>query len=949
MKKLSILWILLFASSVLFAETTAFEYVFPIDGSELLPCTTQIIVRPGDIIDRTSVNSALFEVTGSKSGKHDGRALLSTDGRTVVFKPHSSFQPDESVIVNVHSGLKSRGGETIEKLSLQFATTPLDKPLNPYEYLPQLNPYRRTEASRQTIAAADRYGNFPEIEILINNNPAPGHFFITPTHFISGDGHNMIFDNQGQVVYANEITSGVPMDFKVLPNGLLSYGVMSKFYPFGGGGETEFFMMDSSFTVVDRFQMGNGYIADFHEFQLLPNGHALLLTYDLQPVDLSRIAPGGHPGALVAGSIIQELDVDKNVIFQWRSWDHYKLTDSYADLTQPIFDAIHINSLELDSDSHLLISTLGLAEITKINRQTGAIIWRMGGKNNQFTFFNDDATWAPLYFMFQHDVRRLPNGNITLFDGGEDSRRRYSRVVEYKVDEAAKTATKVWDYRHSPDIYTPTMGSMQRLPNGNSVIGWGLASMYGLPAVTEVDPSGNVVLEMKFKQVLTASYRAFKFQWAGGKPAAQVMRQELLPGNTYVFDNADDKTGVSIRLNKMGGFGYNDCTVRRHAYAPRMPEFVGKAPMVLPVRVAVDQFNIFDIQGDIVFDADFYRLARPDSVLVYFREFENRGLFIALPTEYNHVTGKVKATMTNFGEFILAYPDYPSPALPPLPIYPDDKALVDQTMPVRLEWTPVGYVTDYTLQVSETADFQSPLVNVEFLAPANYTLTTLKPQTAYFWRVKAYNNAGEGDWCAVRQFTTAEPYLRVLSPNGGDKWRRGLEYYIRWQGIIKEDVILELYKGDNLHALIDTAAQTGAFRWEFPINLPVGGDYRIKVKSATRPQIMDFSDAVFAVVDTATFVSDKQETLVDFQLAQNHPNPFNASTQIRYRLPNEAQMTLEVYDLNGRRIAVLAHGVQPAGEHQIVVNGENFNSGIYFYRLQVAGQETLIRKMTMVK
>jgi hypothetical protein len=168
---------------------------------------------------------------------------------------------------------------------------------------------------------------------------------------------------------------------------MLTFGIMSEFYEFGGGGDTEFFMMDSSFSIVDQFQMGNGYTSDFHEFQYLPNGHVFMVAYDLQPVNMSEIVEGGHPGALVAGSVVQELDLNGNVIFQWRSWDHYDLLDSYADLTQSIFDAIHINSIELDlTDLNIIISTLALGEATKVNRQTGDMIWRMGGKNNQFTF-----------------------------------------------------------------------------------------------------------------------------------------------------------------------------------------------------------------------------------------------------------------------------------------------------------------------------------------------------------------------------------------------------------------------------------------------------------------------------------------------------------------------------------------------------------------------------------
>jgi hypothetical protein len=148
------------------------------------------------------------------------------------------------------------------------------------------------------------------------------------------------------------------------------------------------------------------------------------------------------------------------VIFQWRSWDYLDLKDSYNDLTLKVFDPVHINSIEMDPDNNLLVSVMGFAGISKINRQTGEIMWTMGGSKNEFTFINEDevSQYAPQYFMYQHDVRRLPNGNILMIDDGYRSKRDWARVVEYKIDEGAKTATKVWAYRHDPDISISTNG-----------------------------------------------------------------------------------------------------------------------------------------------------------------------------------------------------------------------------------------------------------------------------------------------------------------------------------------------------------------------------------------------------------------------------------------------------------------------------------------------------------
>src|SRR5690606_33427409 len=108
-------------------------------------------------------------------------------------------------------------------------------------------------------------------------------------------------------------------------------------------------------------------------------------------------------------------------------------------------DYAHGNAVELDSDGNILISSRHMNEITKIDRTTGEIIWRWGGKNNEFTFVNDT-----LAFSFQHDIRRLPNGNVTLFDNGNHHKPPRSRAVEYELDEVNKTATVVWQYPEEP-------------------------------------------------------------------------------------------------------------------------------------------------------------------------------------------------------------------------------------------------------------------------------------------------------------------------------------------------------------------------------------------------------------------------------------------------------------------------------------------------------------------
>ena len=83
------------------------------------------------------------------------------------------------------------------------------------------------------------------------------------------------------------------------------------------------------------------------------------------------------------------------------------------------------------------------------------------------------------------------------------------------------------------------------------------------------------------------------------------------------------------------------------------------------------------------------------------------------------------------------------------------------------------------------------------------------------------------------------------------------------------------------------------------------------------------------------------------------PNPFNPRTTIYYSLPEQARVTIEIFDLSGRRIRQLVGGVRRAGEHAATWNGTNgagkpVASGVYFYRLDAGGQ-TAVRKMVLAR
>ena len=162
-----------------------------------------------------------------------------------------------------------------------------------------------------------------------------------------------------------------------------------------------------------------------------------------------------------------------------------------------------LTAVEIDTGGNLLISARNLDEITKVDHNTGDIIWRWGGKNNQFTFVNDN-----LGFSRQHDIRRFSNGDLSLFDNGTFHPTEISSAVEYKVDEINKIATLVRRIYHE-NIYTETEGNVQEMPNGNRIICWGQNFS---PFVSEITPNDSIAFDMSY-QYFIDTYRTYKYPW----------------------------------------------------------------------------------------------------------------------------------------------------------------------------------------------------------------------------------------------------------------------------------------------------------------------------------------------------------------------------------------------------------------------------------------------------
>ena len=482
------------------AVSACLIYVSPEPGSRGVSPHNNIILRSSEVLDASSTELTSVRVVGSTSGSHTGSLKLSDDRATLVFVPGRPFHLGEKVVVSVSASPCRSQGRSDFRFEFQVAERWSVGHQRPTEVLEQTDASWHTpNAARAATLAGPLPTDYPEIFIPWSDDPEPGLLFMAPrsTAMSAGpEGHLIVIDNRGQPLFYRR-TPNRGTDFQV-QQGLLTYfdGLFEGYY-----------VMDSSYAVVDSFRMGNGYTTDFHDFRLMPNGHALMMAYDRQPVRMDSVVVGGDSNAVVIGLVLQELDTDKNVVFQWRSFDHFQITDAVecvANLLAATVDYVHGNSMEVDNDDNLIISNRHMNEITKIDRTTGDIIWRFGGNavNNEFTILGD-----PRGFSHQHDARRLPNGHLTLFDNGNCMDPLYSRALEFELDETNKVATLVWEYRDTPDIYGLGTGNVQRRESGGTMINWGFGAK-----VTDLHADDSKALEVTFGPTFR-TYRAFRFPW----------------------------------------------------------------------------------------------------------------------------------------------------------------------------------------------------------------------------------------------------------------------------------------------------------------------------------------------------------------------------------------------------------------------------------------------------
>jgi hypothetical protein len=442
---------------------------------------------------------SVISVVGSRTGAHAGRLAAYSQGDGASFLPARPFAEGERVTVRARVRLDGGARALLDQFAIasqdQITTTP--EAFHPGSSAEVQSFHSRPDLHPPTVTVT---ASSPAV--------APGDEFLAP---YSGPGQAgpMILDASGQLVW-----------FKALPRYTSATNLKVQEYDgrpvltwwqgdisVHGFGLGEDVIANSAYADIAHDKAGNGDQVDLHEFQITPQGTGLITAYDPILCDLSSVGGPAYGG--VTDAVFQEIDIKTGlVMYEWTSIDHVGLGESYerasASSTSSPFDFFHINSINVDQDGSLLVSSRNTWTVYELDARSGRILWRLGGRHSTFKEAADART------AWQHDARELPDGEISVFDNGASPpEHSQSRGIVLSLDQRHRTATLVTQFTHPPPLIADSQGDLQALGNGDWFLGWGQ-----VPDFSELGPEGQLLFDAHLP-AHEQSYRSFRFAWTG--------------------------------------------------------------------------------------------------------------------------------------------------------------------------------------------------------------------------------------------------------------------------------------------------------------------------------------------------------------------------------------------------------------------------------------------------
>jgi hypothetical protein len=480
--------------------------VLPFPGTPDVAAGAHIMFRA---LRRTHIGSV--KVEGSASGRHRGVLEALPGGRGTEFVPDQPFSAGEHVTVSARLHPRGAGtaSDALKAREVNYAFT-VARPAN------VKTPARGggfKPVPTQSFHSAPTL-NPPVVNTTADADRSSGDVFAD----VRGGGQQgpMILDEDGGLVWFAPADDPQLSAFGVRVQRYRHRPVLTywegRLIPPALRGDGVGVILDRHYHRVRTITAGDGYRPyglDEHEITLTSRSTALVSVTAPVHADLSPV--GGPRNGVVFDSIIQEIDIATGkVVWEWHALGHVPLTNSY--LGKPVrgkpYDFFHLNSIQQLPGGNLLISSRSTWAVYSINQRTGRINWEVGGKHSSLRMGPGTS------FYWQHHAVLHRGGLLTVFNNGSGPRdagpRAYqsqSRALEIRLSRGQ--ATLVHAYQHIPPVLAGAQGSVQVLPNGNFLVGWG-----SVPEFSEYTPGGKKVWSGRFAATVQ-SYRVYRSTWHG--------------------------------------------------------------------------------------------------------------------------------------------------------------------------------------------------------------------------------------------------------------------------------------------------------------------------------------------------------------------------------------------------------------------------------------------------
>ncbi len=303
-----------------------------------------------------------------------------------------------------------------------------------------------------------------------------------------------------------------------------------------------------------------------------------------------------------------------------------------------------------------------------------------------------------------------------------------------------------------------------------------------------------------------------------------------------------------------------------------------------------------------------------------------------------------------------------SGATPGAPVisWPSGNAIV-YTVDPQLSWWVNGStsgIVGYQVVYSYSDVFFPAATTTLYSTDTWVNASNLVQGATYFWKVRAHFGGGSyGAFSAVDTFTVNPGSFNPVTPIVGGPNNVMISTtspVLSWVLPVAPPagITYELEVADNQEFTNAMIFQNLTAARQSLQGLAPNKSYfwRVRSKMQTEGNSYSFYSTMgrFRTADGATDIKESVELPKEFNISQNYPNPFNPSTMIRFAVPADMNVKLDVYNTLGEKVAELVNGPMTAGTYEVPFNAATLPSGIYFYRIE-AGSNVAIRKMILMK